>query len=173
MSLSDFFGNNYMLDELTESYQEQKKIPTPISKEKEQFLAESRFKIFEEALNKAKVGTKEYDTILENCIDEYLKMKGNMKLDAKHRESIVKLIKDKSLDQEMNDAISKDVKNKWPKTGRITLKDAISKDLIGQNKEAKYPKRVTYAFGGDKKVDSQPSPSSKEQIKSKKVETII
>lgn len=141
-------------------------------KKHDEFVMESRFQLMEDSLKKSKPGSKEYDAILSECVDIYMDLH-NVNEDFK--ENIVKYVKNKALDDEIVSKFDKDSKseNKWPKTGRITLRDAIPRDMIGQNKKAKYPEKVTHLFGGDKVKDNQPSPSSKSKDEKKEMEEII
>lgn len=184
---NEFFGslNFFKLDSLFED----RKLSSMISKRrkkelteaeelnKKEFLLESRFELFKNALSKSKFGSKEYDAILEQCINIFLE-KNQLKdyFDDDKRRMIVKFVKDEALSDEIvgefDNKKNKKDENKWPVTGRTTLRNVIPKDMIGQNPEVPYSKKVDDCFGTNKKEDNQPSPSSKIKNKEPKMEII-
>ncbi len=185
---NEFFGslNFFKLDSLLEerslsamvAKRRKKELTEAQELNRNKFLLESRYEIFKDALSKAKLGSKEYDAILEQCINLFLE-KNELKdyFDDDKRRMIVKFVKDEALNDEIvgefdNKKNKKDENLKWPNTGRITLRDAIPKDMIGQNPDVPYSKNVTKMFVGNNKVDGEPSPSSPTKSKELKMEVI-
>ena len=185
---NEFFGslNFFKLDSLLEerslshmvSERRKKELTESQERNRNKFLLESRYDIFKDALSKAKIGSREYDAILEQCINLFLE-KNELKdyFDDDKRRMIIKFVKDEALSNEIvgefdDKKIKKDENLKWPHTGRVTLRDAIPKDMIGQNPDVPYSKKVTKMFIGDKKEDSQPSPSTPTKNKEPKMEVI-
>ena len=124
------------------------------------FVIESRFKLFEESLNKTKFGSAEFDALLEECVNLYLQLNEEKDLD---KNEIIKMTKDRLLQNEIiGEFDGKKLKQDkdWQFIGRITLRDAISKKDIGQNPAAKESENVKRVFGGTYKNSSYPSPSS-------------
>ena len=124
------------------------------------FVLESRFKLFEESLNKTKFGSDEFNALLEECVNLYMQLNEEKDLD---KDTILKMTKDRLLQNEIvGEFDGKKLKQDkdWPFMGRITLKDAISRKDIGQNPAAKESENVKRVFGGSSKNSSYPSPSS-------------
>lgn len=185
---NEFFGtlNFCKLDSLFE----EKKLETMMARErkrerderkeklKNNFILESRFELLKESLDRSKKGSEEFDAILRECINIILEMK-ELKdyFDENKIRTVIKYVKDKSLENEIIGEFDSKKNNtsdekKWPHTGRITLREALPKDLIGQNKNVPYSEKVNKMFGGGIKNDNQPSPSSKEDKKEPKMEII-
>lgn len=126
------------------------------------FLLEGRLHLMEDSLQKTKFNSNEFNALLEECISIFLEL--NDKTDQLDRGLVIKYAKDKLLKNELiGEFDGKKLKQNedWPFMGRITLRDAIEKDKIGQNPKSKYSENVSNIFGGNKPVDNQPSPSSK------------
>lgn len=132
-------------------------------KEHDNFILESRFQLMEDSLKKTKIGSNEFNDLLNECVNLFLEMNDdNKNLD---KNEIFQYVKSRLIDNEIvGEFDGKKLESKsnisWPQSGRITLKDAISKKDIGQNPKAPYSKNVDNVFGGNIPVDSQPSPSS-------------
>ena len=169
---------------------EEKKLETMMARErkrerderkeklKNNFILESRFELLKESLDRSKKGSEEFDAILRECINIILEMK-ELKdyFDENKIRTVIKYVKDKSLENEIIGEFDGKKNNtsdekKWPHTGRITLREALPKDLIGQNKNVPYSEKVNKMFGSGIKNDNQPSPSSKEDKKEPKMEII-
>jgi len=125
------------------------------------FLLESRFQLLQDSLRKAKLGTDEFNALLSECINIYMELN---EVDESNKDSIVKFAKDKLFKDEFigkfdDKEVKKSPDASWP-PGRITLKEAIPKEKIGQNKDAPYSDKVEQACGWDKDIDNQPSPST-------------
>lgn len=79
---NEFFGslNFFKLDSLLEerslsamvAKRRKKELTEAQELNRNKFLLESRYEIFKDALSKAKLGSKEYDAILEQCINLFL-----------------------------------------------------------------------------------------------------
>lgn len=130
-----------------------------INYNKQKFLLESRFKVFEDELKKVKFNSNEYNYLLDECVDLFMILN---EVDASKKNEIVKYAKDAMLKDEFIDEFDgkKVKKDFWPYKGRITLRDAIDKSKIGQNSKAEYSKRAEKAFCGKKSSDNYPSPSN-------------
>lgn len=169
--MSNLFFGRIGINNLSELYEERKlenenKKRRIREKEEERernrhdFLLESRFELMQDSLNKSKVGTSEFDALLNECLNIYMEMNNIEHLDEGKKESIIKFIKSKALEDEITDKItSSKSENIWPSNGRITLRDAIDKKYLGQNPTAPESKKVKEIFGGEKK-NNYPSPSS-------------
>jgi len=128
----------------------------------QRFILESRFQLMEDSLNKTKVGSVEFNALLEECIDIYIELNEDKKLD---KESLIKMATDRILKDsivgELDGKKLKDKKdNEWPLNGRISLRDAIIKPSeTGRHPDKNEEKRVKSVFAPDG-VDKD-SPSNK------------
>ena len=139
---------------------------TPTRKKEDQntnFILESRFQLMADSLEKTKYGSREFDLLLNECVDLFMEMNP----DAKHceRESILKMTKDRIFQKEIIGEIDgkkvpkQDNDDSWPKSGFIPLREAIKRKDVGLNPKAKESENVKNVFGGDPK-NNYPSPSS-------------
>lgn len=130
-----------------------------ISNQKKSFLLESRFKVFEDSLKKAKQGSKEFDHLLNECVDIFMVLH---EIDSSRKNEIISYAKNKMLEDAFIDEFDgKKVKHDfWPYKGRITLREAINKSFIGQHPDADHSTNVTHSFRGKKMHENYPSPSS-------------
>ena len=140
-------------------YYEDRLLSTQIRKNKsktnansQRFILESRFQLMEDSLNKTKIGSLEFNALLEECVDIFLELNQDKNLD---RDSIIKMVKDRIIKNEIVGELDgkklKDKKdNEWPLNGRITLKDAIIKPSeTGRHPDKGEEKRVKSVFSPD------------------------
>ena len=151
-----------------DEYYEDKLLSTHVRKNKtnnsdsQRFVLESRFQLMEDSLKKTKIGSSEFNSLLEECVDIFLELNEDKKLD---RDTVIKMTKDRIIKNEIVGELDgkklKDKKDKeWPLNGRITLKDAIIKPSeTGRHSDKGEEKRVKSVFSPDG-VDKD-SPSNK------------
>ncbi len=153
-----------------DEYYEDKLWSTQVRKHKthnnpdsQRFILESRFQLMEDSLSKTKVGSAEFNALLEECVDIFLELNEDKKLD---KNTVVKMVKDKILKNEIVGELDgkklKEKKDKeWPLNGRITLKDAIIKPSeTGRHPDKGEEKRVKSVFAPD--GEDKQSPSKKD-----------
>ena len=145
------------------STQIRKNSPKETEGERQRFLLESRFQLMEDSLNKTKIGSNEFNALLEECVDIFLELNEDKKLD---KETIIKMTKERILKDEIAGELDgkklKDKKdNEWPLNGRITLRDAIIKPSeTGRHPDKDEEKRVKDVFAPHQELDKD-SPSKK------------
>jgi len=131
--------------------------------ERQRFLLESRFQLMEDSLNKTKIGSNEFNALLEECVDIFLELNEDKKLD---RDTVIKMTKERILQNEIvGELDGKKLKDKkdieWPLNGRITLRDAIIKPSeTGRHPSKDEEKRVKKVFAPSQELDKD-SPSKK------------
>ena len=129
--------------------QVRKNSPKQTDSDRQRFLLESRFQLMEDSLNKTKIGSNEFNSLLEECVDIFLELNEDKKLD---KETIVKMVKERILkDEIVGELDGKKLKEKkgndWPLNGRITLRDAIIKPSeTGRHSDKGEEKRVKSVF---------------------------
>ncbi len=143
--------------------QVRKNSPKQTNSDRQRFLLESRFQLMEDSLNKTKIGSNEFNSLLEECVDIFLELNEDKKLD---KETIVKMVKERILkDEIVGELDGKKLKEKkgndWPLNGRITLRDAIIKPPeTGRHSDKGEEKRVKSVFAPSQELDKD-SPSKK------------
>ena len=143
--------------------QVRKNSPKQTDSDRQRFLLESRFQLMEDSLNKKKIGSNEFNSLLEECVDIFLELNEDKKLD---KETIVKMVKERILkDEIVGELDGKKLKEKkgndWPLNGRITLRDAIIKPSeTGRHSDKGEEKRVKSVFAPSQELDKD-SPSKK------------
>ncbi len=143
--------------------QVRKNSPKQTNSDRQRFLLESRFQLMEDSLNKTKIGSNEFNSLLEECVDIFLELNEDKKLD---KETIVKMVKERILkDEIVGELDGKKLKEKkgndWPLNGRITLRDAIIKPSeTGRHSDKGEEKRVKSVFAPSQELDKD-SPSKK------------
>ncbi len=143
--------------------QVRKNSPKQTDSDRQRFLLESRFQLMEDSLNKTKIGSNEFNSLLEECVDIFLELNEDKKLD---KETIVKMVKERILkDEIVGELDGKKLKEKkgndWPLNGRITLRDAIIKPSeTGRHSDKGEEKRVKSVFAPSQELDKD-SPSKK------------
>ena len=149
-----------------DEYYEDKLLSTQVRKNKtnnedsQRFVLESRFQLMEDSLKKTKIGSSEFNALLEECVDIFIELNENKKLD---KETVVKMVKDKILkDEIVGELDGKKLKEKkdkeWPLNGRITLKDAIIKPSeTGRHPDKGEEKRIKSVFSPDGEDKQSPS----------------
>ncbi len=140
-----------------------KNSPKETDSERQRFLLESRFQLMEDSLNKTKIGSNEFNALLEECVDIFLELNEDKKLD---RDTVIKMAKERILKNEIvGELDGKKLKDKkdaeWPLNGRITLRDAIIKPSeTGRHPDKNEEKRVKDVFAPSQELDKD-SPSKK------------
>ena len=143
--------------------QVRKNSPKEADSERQRFLLESRFQLMEDSLNKTKLGSNEFNALLEECVDIFLELNEDKKLD---RDTVIKMTKERILKNEIiGELDGKKLKDKkdseWPLNGRITLRDAIIKPSeTGRHPDKNEEKRVKNVFAPSQELDKD-SPSKK------------
>jgi hypothetical protein len=143
--------------------QVRKNSPKETDSERQRFLLESRFQLMEDSLNKTKIGSNEFNSLLEECVDIFLELNEDKKLD---RNAVIKMAKERILKNEIvGELDGKKLKDKkdpeWPLNGRITLRDAIIKPSeTGRHPDKNEEKRVKDVFAPSQELDKD-SPSKK------------
>jgi len=131
--------------------------------DRQRFLLESRFQLMEDSLNKTKLGSNEFNALLEECVDIFLELNQDKNLD---RDTVIKMTKDRIVKNEIvGELDGKKLKEKkgndWPLNGRITLRDAIIKPSeTGRHPSKEEEKRVKSVFSPSQELDKD-SPSKK------------
>ena len=131
--------------------------------DRQHFLLESRFQLMEDSLNKTKIGSNEFNALLEECVDIFLELNQDKDLD---KDTIIKMAKERILkDEIVGELDGKKLKDKkgpdWPLSGRITLRDAIIKPSeTGRHPDKNEEKRVKDVFAPSQELDKD-SPSKK------------
>ncbi len=117
----------------------------------------------EDSLNKTKLGSNEFNALLEECVDIFLELNQDKNLD---RDTVIKMTKDRIVKNEIvGELDGKKLKEKkgndWPLNGRITLRDAIIKPSeTGRHPSKEEEKRVKSVFSPSQELDKD-SPSKK------------
>ena len=144
--------------------QVRKNSPKETDSDRQRFLLESRFQLMEDSLNKTKIGSNEFNSLLEECVDIFLELNEDKKLD---RDTVIKMTKDRILKNEIAGELDgkklKDNKKgkDWPLNGRITLRDAIiSPSETGRHHDKNEDKRIKSVFCPSQELDKD-SPSKK------------
>lgn len=168
--MSKKFFNSYIPADFEGIY-ENKKLSTMNEKRREKekekeeknhkFILESRYQLMQESLNKSKIGTDEFNALLDECIAMYLELNEITNID---KDAIKKIATDEILTKNVVEFDGKKVENTiigdrdWPACGRITLREAIPKKYLGQNSKVKNSENVEKIFGAS--ANEQPSPSN-------------
>ena len=143
--------------------QVRKSLPKETDSDRQRFLLESRFQLMEDSLNKTKLGSNEFNALLEECVDIFLELNQDKNLD---RDTIIKMTKDRIVrDEIVGELDGKKLKEKkgddWPLNGRITLRDAIIKPSeTGRHPSKDEERRVKNVFSPSQELDKD-SPSKK------------
>ncbi len=131
---------------------------------RQRFLLESRFQLMEDSLRKTKIGSNEFNSLLEECVDIFLEIHEDKKVD---KDTVVKMVKERLIkDEIIGELDGKKLKEKkdedWPLNGRITLRDAIIKPSeTGRHPSKDEEKRVKEVFAPSQELDKD-SPSKKD-----------
>jgi hypothetical protein len=131
--------------------------------DRQRYLLESRFQLMEDSLNKTKLGSNEFNDLLEECVDIFLELNQDKNLD---RNTVIKMTKERILkDEIVGELDGKKLKEKkgndWPLNGRITLRDAIiAPSETGRHPSKGEEKRVKSVFAPFQELDKD-SPSKK------------
>ena len=138
------------------------RVKTPTS-DTQRFLQESRLSLLEEALGQSAYDSPEFNSILESYVDIFLELNN---LGNHPKDEIIKRTKDRLLKDEIVGEFDgkklPDPDPKWPKSGRISLRQAIDPKYLGRKKSES--RVVNQVFGGDLQPGSyNPTPSSKEK----------
>ncbi len=145
------------------STQVRKNSPKETDSDRQRFLLESRFQLMEDSLNKTKIGSNEFNSLLEECVNIFLELNEDKKLD---KDTVVKMVKERIIkDEIVGELDGKKLKEKkdddWPLNGRITLRDAIIKPSeTGRHPSKDEEKRIKSVFSPNQELDKD-SPSKK------------
>ena len=152
-SWSEYYEDRLLTNQL-------RKNKKPRSEDSQRFILESRFQLMEDSLNKTKVGSEEFNALLEECINIYTELHEDKHLD---KNVLLRLTKDRLLKKEIvgefDKTKPKDDKE-WPLNGRITLRDAIISDS-GRHSDKDEEKRIKSVFAPDELDKDSPSKVNK------------